>query len=143
MVQFGGNDIRDALTAAQVVLLTGGTPEQAQQAAGEVIALGASGDAEALASGFNFGVDGTIAFFASAGANMYRLDLFNFVEAATEVPPGLGFTNATEPCLQVFTPPLTGVCDDADQQLFWDGIHPTRAAHRVIGSIAVNILSLD
>ncbi len=43
MVQFGGNDIRDALTAAQVVLLTGGTPEQAQQAAGEVIALGASG----------------------------------------------------------------------------------------------------
>ncbi len=180
VVQFGGNDVRDALTAAQVVLMTGGTPEQAQLAAGEVIAaavaalgeqmgilraagaqnflvanapnlgktpvviaLGASGDAEALASGFNFGVDGTIAFFASTGANMYRLDLFNFVEAATEVPLGLGFTNATEPCLQVFTPPLTGVCDDADQRLFWDGIHPTRAAHRVIGSIAVNVLSLD
>ena len=180
VVQFGGNDVRDALTAAQVVLISGGTPEQAQQAAAEVIAsavnalaqqmgalrtagaqnflvanapnlgktpvvtaLGASADAEFLSNAFNLGVDGVIAFYASTGANLYRLDLFNFVEAATATPLGLGFANATEPCLEVFPVPATGVCDDADQRLFWDGIHPTRAAHRVIGSIAVNVLSLD
>ena len=180
VVQFGGNDVRDALTAAQAALMTGGTPQQAELAAGAVIAgavnavaqqmailraagaqnslvanapnlgrtpvviaLGASGDAATLAGAFNFGLDGVIAFYAGTGANLYRLDLFNFVEAATEMPLGLGFANATEPCLQVFTPPATGVCDDADQRLFWDGIHPTRAAHRVIGSIAVNVLSLD
>ena len=180
VVQFGGNDVRDALTAAQLVLENDGTALEAQQAAGAVIAsavnalaqqmgmlraagaqnflvanapnlgktpavmaLGASADAEALAGAFNLGVDGVIAFYAGTGANLYRLDLFNFVEAATTVPLGLGFANAAEPCLQVFTPPATGVCDDADQRLFWDGIHPTRAAHRVIGSIAVNVLSLD
>ncbi len=180
VVQFGGNDIRDALNAAQTALLGGGSPAEAQQAAGLVIAgavnalaeqmgrlraagaqnflvanapnlgrtpvvtaLGASADAEFLSSVFNTGVDGIVAFYASTGANLYRLDLFNFVEAATEIPLGLGFVNSAEPCLQVFAPPATGVCNDADQRLFWDGIHPTRAAHRLIGSIAINVLSID
>ena len=180
VIQFGGNDIRDALTAAQAVLLNGGSPVEAQQAAGAVIqgaltalaeqmgvlraagaqhflvanapnlgktpaviALGASADAEFLSGAFNLGVDGIIAFYAGTGANLYRLDLFNFVDAATSMPLGFGFANANEPCLQVFTPPATSVCDDADQRLFWDGIHPTRAAHRLVGTIAVNVLSLD
>jgi phospholipase/lecithinase/hemolysin len=35
------------------------------------------------------------------------------------------------------------VCTDPDQHLFWDGIHPTRAAHRLVGNIAVNLLSVN
>ena len=59
------------------------------------------------------------------------------------MPLGFGFADAMTPCLQVFTPPATGVCDDPDQRLFWDGLHPTRAGHRIVGNIAVNVLSLD
>ena len=160
--------------------MTGGSPEEANLAAGAVIAdalntiglrmgqlraagaqnflvanapdlgktpfvaaLGAGDAATALSDGFNGGLNGVIALVAGSGANLYRLDLFSFVEAATATPLGLGFANAAEPCLEVFPEPATGVCDDADQRLFWDGIHPTRAAHRLIGSIAVNVLSLD
>ncbi len=180
VVQFGGNDIRDALTAAQAVLVGGGTGDDADLAALAVIvdavqtiglrmgqlraagaqnflvatapdlgstpfvtALGASDAATTLSVGFNAGLNDVIASIAGTGANLYRLDLFSFVEAATTTPLGLGFVDAAAPCLQVLPEPGTGVCDDADQRLFWDGIHPTRAAHRLIGSIAVNVLSLD
>lgn len=180
VIQFGGNDIRDALTAAQIVLLSGGTDAEAQAAAGQILgngvnaiaynmtllrgagaqnflianapnlgkvpaimALGASASAAAMSTGFNAGLDGVIGLFAADGATMFRLDLFSFVDAATEMPLGFGFANASEPCLQVFTPPATGVCEDADQYLFWDGIHPTRAGHRLVGNIAINVMSLD
>lgn len=169
VVQFGGNDIRDALEAG----LAGGDPNAVlgvalgalannigllSQAGARkflianapnlgrvpvIAALGASGPAEALSIGYNAGLDGVLVQLAAGGLEIYRLDLFNFVDAATQMPLGFGFADATTPCLQVFTLPATGVCDDPDQRLFWDGLHPTRAGHRIVGSIAVNMLSLD
>ncbi len=169
VVQFGGNDIRDALEAG----LAGGDPNAVIAAAlrafvhnigvlshagarkflvanapnlGRVpviAAIGATGPAEALSIGYNAGLDGVLAQLAAGGLEIYRLDLFSFVDAAVEMPLGFGFADAMTPCLQVFTPPASGVCDDPDQRLFWDGLHPTRAGHRILGSIAVNMLSLD
>lgn len=180
VVQFGGNDIRDALTAAQTVLYQGGSPGEAQAAAEAVLggaiqamaynigllrqagaqnflvanapnlgkvpaiqALGVSDFAEALSLGFNFFLDGLIGNFALSGASVYRLDMFSFLDAATEYPLGFGFADAATPCLQVFEAPATGVCSDPDQHLFWDGIHPTRAGHRLLGTIAINAMSLN
>lgn len=179
-VQFGGNDIRDALVAAQTVLALGGTLAEAQAASEAVIggailamannigmlraagaqhflvanapnlgktpaisALGAGAQAEALSLGFNLALDAVIGNFALTGARMYRLDMFSFVDIATDMPQGFGFADSTTPCLQVFEAPATGVCADPDQRLFWDGIHPTRAGHRFVGVMAINVLSLN
>lgn len=168
VVQFGGNDVRDALESA----LVGGDPYAviggAMRALGQniamlrnagaqnflvanapnlgktpvIIALGAETPAELLSSGFNIALDAMLANFAAGGLQVYRLDLFNFVDVATDMPHGFGFAYAGTPCVQVFTAPASEICNDPDQYLFWDGIHPTRAAHRLVGNIAVNQLSL-
>jgi phospholipase/lecithinase/hemolysin len=40
------------------------------------------------------------------------------------------FTNVTDPCI------VNPFCTDPNQFLFWDGIHPTTAAHQIIGQFA-------
>jgi phospholipase/lecithinase/hemolysin len=169
VVQFGGNDIRDALESAQ----TGGDPIAVIGGAIQALAynitllsnagarkflianapnlgkvpvigfVGAQVPAEQLSVAYNAALDGLLVQLAASGLEIYRIDLFSFLDAATEMPHGLGFADAMTPCLQVFEAPATGVCEDADQRLFWDGLHPTRAAHRLLGNIAVNALSLD
>nr|WP_256091377.1 SGNH/GDSL hydrolase family protein [Nostoc sp. KVJ20] len=42
-------------------------------------------------------------------------------------PAAFGFTNVSSSCLSGST-----ICGNPDQFLFWDGIHPTTAAHRII-----------
>jgi phospholipase/lecithinase/hemolysin len=168
VVQFGGNDIRDALESAQVggdpfVVIGGAIQALAYNItvlsnagarkflvanapnlgkAPVIAALGAQVPAEQLSAGYNMALDGLLMQLSASGLEIYRLDLFSFVTVAAEMPHGFGFADATTPCLQVFAPPATGVCEDPDQRLFWDGIHPTRAGHRLVGSIAVNSLSL-
>jgi phospholipase/lecithinase/hemolysin len=169
VIQFGGNDIRDALEAPQsggdpVAVIGGAIQAMAHNITvlsqvgarrflianapnlGKVpviAALGAGAPAEALSIAYNAALDGLLVQLGNAGLEIYRLDLFSFINAATAMPEGLGFADAMTPCLQIFSPPATGVCDDPDQRLFWDGIHPTRAGHRLVGNIAINLLSLD
>jgi len=169
VVEFGGNDIRDALETA----LSGGDPFAVIRGAIQALAynitllsnagaknflvanapnlgkvpviaaIGAQDPAELLSGGYNMALDGLLVQFAAAGLEIYRLDLFSFVDVATEMPHGFGFADASTPCVQVFVAPASEICDDPDQHLFWDGIHPTRAGHRLVGNIAVNQLSLN
>ncbi len=42
------------------------------------------------------------------------------------------FENASTPCVTPDQPPF--VCANPDTYLFWDGIHPTKAAHALIAA---------
>ncbi|MEH2392672.1 MAG: SGNH/GDSL hydrolase family protein [Nostoc sp.] len=50
-------------------------------------------------------------------------------------PAAFNFTNVTTPCLSG-----SSICSNPDQFLFWDGIHPTAAAHRIIGETAFSAI---
>ncbi|MEH2277156.1 MAG: SGNH/GDSL hydrolase family protein [Nostoc sp.] len=50
-------------------------------------------------------------------------------------PAAFNFTNVTTPCLSG-----SSICSNPDQFLFWDGIHPTSAAHRIIGRTAFSTI---
>lgn len=173
VIEFGGNDVNAALSASpplspleaqariaeavnaikQHILLLkahgarnfliANVPNLAE--APVVRALGADEPALALTMLFNGLLEAAIAEIDDEELEIYRIDFFNYLNAATVFPTGNGFEEApnplTAPCLPVFVPPL-GVCDNPDQRLFWDGIHPTRAAHRVVGNIAYNVLGI-
>jgi len=59
------------------------------------------------------------------------LDANTLYREATTNPAAFGLANVTSAC-------LTGsvACAKPDQFLFWDGIHPTTVAHRILGETA-------
>jgi phospholipase/lecithinase/hemolysin len=56
-------------------------------------------------------------------------------------PTAFGLTNATTACITPGVPPFA--CTNPDEYLFWDGIHPTTAAHAIIAQEAAAVLGVD
>ena len=161
VVQFGGNDLRDAMAAAaqgqDPAPILGDAITTIAQTVGILASCGAQhflianapnlGAAPAvppefkeLVAGmsyqFNLILSGTLAASFPNGINFYSLDMFEFVTAASTMPQGFGFTNVTTPCLSFFVTE-GAFCTNRDQHLFWDAIHPTKKAHRMLGEIAL------
>jgi len=59
------------------------------------------------------------------------LDANTLYRNAITNPAAFGFTNVISGCLSG-----SRACGNPEQFLFWDGIHPTTAAHRVLGEAA-------
>ncbi|AVH69882.1 SGNH/GDSL hydrolase family protein [Nostoc sp. 'Lobaria pulmonaria (5183) cyanobiont'] len=64
-----------------------------------------------------------------------QLDANTLYRDAIANPAAFNFTNVTSPCLSG-----SSICSNPDQFLFWDGIHPTAAAHRIIGETAFSTI---
>jgi phospholipase/lecithinase/hemolysin len=63
------------------------------------------------------------------------LDVNALYRQAITNPVKFGFTNVTSACVSG-----SGACGNPDLFLFWDSIHPTRAAHRVLGEAAFEVI---
>lgn len=105
--------------------------------------LGAGGSvvllANFLSSTFNSQLEA--AFNALAGPEVVKLDLFGISFSILSDPSAFGLTNVTDPCVTPDVEPY--VCRNPDEYLFWDGIHPTKAAHGILASQAASVLGLD
>ena len=66
-----------------------------------------------------------------SGLKIATLDANALYREAIASPAKYGLTNVTGACLSG-----GGVCGSPDRFLFWDGIHPTTAAHRILGEAA-------
>jgi thermolabile hemolysin len=64
-------------------------------------------------------------------AKILTLDTHKLYEEAIKNPAKFGFTNVTSACVNG-----SAICQNPDQFLFWDGIHPTAATHRILGEQA-------
>lgn len=60
------------------------------------------------------------------------LDVYDLYQQAITQPNQFGFSNVTDACLST----NQTICDNPEQFLFWDGIHPTTFAHEVLGDAA-------
>lgn len=109
------------------------SPEARQQ--GPAAQLAAS----VLAGQFNAALEQMLAGLESAGVSIVRVDVFTLHHEVTVLPRLFGLTNATTACIRL-NDAAVPYCDRPDKFLFWDGVHPTLAGHRLIGLRAVTSL---
>ncbi|RZJ32097.1 MAG: autotransporter domain-containing protein [Brevundimonas sp.] len=67
--------------------------------------------------------------------NIILMDLYKISDPLAANPGRFGLTNATTSCFNGVT-----VCATPDTYLYWDGVHPTAAGHRLISRLAVDYL---
>lgn len=167
VVAFGGNDVRDALAAAgagghpEPVIAAGvsavGANILALYSAGArkfivwnapniglipaVQALGpdAVTGAGLLAQAFNTNLGVVLATLRSLpDITITEFDLYGTFSAIHEDPAAFGMTDVTHPCISPNDPPF--VCKHPGTYFFWDGIHPTTAAHAIIAHDIAQLL---
>lgn len=92
----------------------------------------AQGAASFLSKQFNDGLElmlkGTE---AGLGVEITRLDVFGIIQEVVAAPAASGLTNAKDPCIRLNLT-ANAYCDNPGRFLFWDGIHPTAAGHRIL-----------
>ena len=75
----------------------------------------------------------------SGQAAIYALDTFGLFNNIAAMPDDFGFTNTAGQCRSVVGG-LEVSCVNADEFVFWDAVHPTTAAHEIIGMAAADLL---
>jgi phospholipase/lecithinase/hemolysin len=172
-IEMGGNDIRDALVAFSQgqdggAILQAAVASIAQQVArlyaagatnfliwsspdaGSTPAIltldstvpGVAAFARQLSQIFNAALSGALVPLAALpGIHIARLDAFALLTAIVANPSAFGLTNVTTACITPGVPPFT--CQNADEFLFWDGIHPTKAAHGIVAQEAAAVLAIQ
>jgi phospholipase/lecithinase/hemolysin len=95
---------------------------------------------QTLSAGFNFYLNNALTMLQlDPRLSLLQFDLFAFLNQAVAVPASLGLTEVSTPCI---TPGVVvgAVCNNPKSYLFWDGIHPTAAGHRLISDAVYNVI---
>src|SRR6266568_5420219 len=96
----------------------------------------AQGAATFLAAQFNAGLEAILNGLESgSGLNIVRCDVFRVLNEIVATPGAFGLTNVTQPCIAV-NANAQPFCANPGTFLFWDGIHPTVAGHRILAERA-------
>jgi phospholipase/lecithinase/hemolysin len=90
---------------------------------------------QTLSMGFNAGLAGALnGLDVLPGIDIERFDTFALFNAILANPGAFGFSNTTMPCITGNLAVGGSVCADPGSYLFWDSVHPTTAAHEVLGN---------
>jgi phospholipase/lecithinase/hemolysin len=172
VIQFGGNDVRDALevfdpdlpypqqahiiigsavhsTLGMITTLYGhgarhflivNVPDISRAPAVQLAGPGPAFVAGLLSMAYNSGLDAGLIDLKLAipKASIDRLDLYSIINSVIYSPKKYRIKNIESPCLRFFVK-KGSKCRKPDTYLFWDGIHPTAAIHKLVGEQATKI----
>jgi len=168
VIQFGGNDVRDAFVAylvdgpaaAQTVIeaaigaeiglilqLYGSGAQKFLVANSPNIGLApavAAFGPEAqflgteLSAAFNAGLASALDIYIRPDASVQIFDMYGLINVIAANPVALGISDTTSPCLS-FEVKSDAQCDNPETYLFWDGVHPTAVIHNHLGNVAATL----
>jgi phospholipase/lecithinase/hemolysin len=94
-----------------------------------------------LAQGFNLQLSLIVTNFQQLpGADVKVFDAFKGTNDIVDNASEFGLSNVQDACIMPGVAPFK--CQGTDQFLFWDGIHPTKSGHAIIGQQAAAALGL-
>jgi phospholipase/lecithinase/hemolysin len=104
------------------------------------VSPGAVALANALSVGFNQGLEFQVLAGLSGlpGIEIMSFDLYGRLQAIVADPSAFGLSNVTSACITPQSAPYH--CKEFKEYLFWDGIHPTAAAHAVVAQQVADTL---
>jgi outer membrane lipase/esterase len=93
-----------------------------------------------LSSAHNQGLQTTLQTLAQTNPNLsiIPLDIAALLNEVSANPARFGFTNVTQACLNLSASTL---CANPNEYLFWDQLHPSAPAHKIISDFAISLLN--
>ena len=166
-IEMGGNDIRDAfqvyagggdggpILRAALASIAGNiqrlysagareflvwvAPNVALTPAIRSLGPAAGGLATAVTQAFNGGLDYALGLLHGLpGISFARLDAYQIQNAIVAEPTAFDLTTVDKACVTPDIPPFT--CQNVNEFLFWDGIHPTKAGHAILARETAKVL---
>jgi phospholipase/lecithinase/hemolysin len=100
---------------------------------------GVGADFAAFVQGLSYGFDQAVStgLDGVTGLKVFDLDTFALIDSVVANPLAYGFTDVTHAC---YVGPYTGggtECASPDSHLFWDSVHPSAAAGKIIAGDAL------
>jgi phospholipase/lecithinase/hemolysin len=163
VIEFGGNDIRDALASGDPLILNSAlaaiasniqllynagarnffvwnAPNLKLTPAVQMLGPTAGIYAEIFSQGFNAGLSSVLSGLASLpGITIISFDAYGILDSLVSDPDSFGLSVVDAACVKPNDPPFE--CKAPDDFLFWDGIHPTKAVHAILAQNAALVLA--
>ncbi len=97
------------------------------------------GAAIAAATDLSEYFNGRLQFAFGSTPGVQIIDIFTAFRNLVDDPQAFGLSNSTDVCVTPDQPPYA--CRQPDNYVFWDGVHPTKAAHGIIANVVAETLA--